>query len=224
MENLTKFFILFFVLSVFLAACGNQTQVVKNDKSDDTVAAPSADAKGDLKDIMDNKATNFMATYEISGVESFSEMSLYWKDDKFRYDFENEEGKGSLFFMDGKLYSCSKQDDQDICVDMGEQEAPETFANQFSADLDNYNIFSKPSRTIAGQTARCYGFTDTENDVDWESCYSNDNALLYSKTTNAEQTIELKATKYSKSVSDADFELPAEPQDVSAMMAQYQQP
>ena len=35
-------------------------------------------------------------------------------------------------------------------------------------------------------------------------------------------TIELKATEYSRDVSDADFELPAEPQDMSALMAQYQ--
>jgi len=47
--------------------------------------------------------------------------------------------------------------------------------------------------------------------------------MLYSKVSLQGKTFEMTATDYSTTVQDSVFELPAEPQDINAMMAKYQQ-
>jgi len=225
MENIDKFLFLFFAIAVLVTGCaGTTTTGSSSGDSSGAIAGADAksgsgDAKGALSGLLKNKATTFMVSYEMTGAGEAMSMTMYSKGGKFRYDTSVEGQEGSLFFIDNTVFSCSGE--PVMCVMFGEGEAPSMGTEDIEDDLESYKITSKPSRTIAGKTAKCFGVSSMDADV--EICYSNEGIPLYSKTTvEGQAMVEMKATKYSTSVADSVFELPAEPQDISAMMAQYQ--
>ncbi len=222
MENISKFLALFFVLSFFLAACG-QTQQVTTDsgmqeKSQDSGSVSSESAKDVIADVISGRTKTFMVAYQVTGAGESNEMTMFVKDKKFRYDSGTGEEKGSIFFVDGKVYSCSYN--PEMCVEFGDGEEPPSVTEEIESNLEGYNVMSKPDRTIAGAKAKCFGVGGTGTSV--EVCYSEKGVPLYTKSEADGQVVEMVATEYSTSVSDSTFELPADPQDLEAMMAQQQ--
>jgi len=125
-----------------------------------------------------------------------------------------------LFWMDSKVYSCTY--DPKMCVVFaGQQEQPKTGTEDVERNTESYKFVAKPSRVIAGTAAKCFEVSNAQGSA--EVCYSNEGIPLYTKSTTPSGTVEMTATDYSTSVSDSVFTLPAEPQDINAMMAKYQQ-
>lgn len=228
MENLNRFFIfisLFFVVAVLISACAKTEEVKEAGQTADQAAAkneaaPSGDAKGILTGLIGSKAPTYMVSYDITGGNDLSKMTMYFKSGKMRYDTEAHGNKSSLFVMDNTIYTCSFE--PKMCISLGQQnETPKTGTENVEKNLENYNIVAKPSRTIAGTTAKCFALSNADGAA--EACYSSQGVPLYMKSTSQGSVYEMTATDYSTSVSDSAFTLPAEPQDLNALMAKYQQ-
>jgi len=220
MENISKFLFLFFVISIFVVACAKEPVAEK--KTPETAAAPvvsGEQAKNILTNLILHKTPTFMVRYDIKGQEALTEMTMYSKNGNMRYDTVSHGNQSSLFLIDNKIYSCSY--DPKMCVFFsGETEKPKTGIENVEQNVANETVISKPSRTIAGMTAKCFAVTDGQSS---EACYSSDGVLLYVKSESNGNVYEMTATDYSTSVSDSVFALPAEPQDINAMIAKYQQ-
>jgi len=229
MENLKKFIFLFSLIfvSFFLVSCaGNNgaanapaAEKAAPTQKESAQSVPSGDAKGVFSGLLANKAPTYMVTYDIKGEDQLSEMTLYFKNKNMRYDSVTHEKKSSVFILDSKMYSCSYE--PLMCVFLsGQTETPQTGTEEIEKNVNNYNIIAKPSRKIAGTTAKCFELVAAQ--ATSEVCYSNEGVPLYTKSSLSGKTFEMTATEYSTSVSDSVFTLPAEPQDINAMMAKYQ--
>ena len=207
-----------------MVACAgnNGTNVQTKEASpvkEPAASAPSGDAKGVFSGLLANKAPTYMVTYDVKGGDQLSEMTLYSKNKNMRYDSVTHEKKSSIFIIDNKMYSCTY--DPLMCIFLsGQNETPQTGTEEIENNADTYSIIAKPSRTIAGTKANCFELSNDQGISD--VCYSNEGIPLYTKSLANNQTVEMTATEYSTSVSDSVFTLPAEPQDINAMMAQYQ--
>ncbi len=218
MENISKFLFLIFVSAFLLTACGEKAGTSRAEETEVKASQPSQEATAELQDIIDNRASTFMAGYEITGITNVSEKTLYRKGENLRYDLAVGGETGSIYFMDQIVYSCSPGQ----CVDLGNATPPRTMSDQFNANLEGQIVSARPSRVIAGVTAKCFGFSDPSSLTDVETCYSPENVMLYARTSVAGEATEIKAVEYSTTVSDSVFELPSEPEDLSALVEQYQ--
>ena len=76
-------------------------------------------------------------------------------------------------------------------------------------DLAGYNLAFTTSKTVAGQSTRCYNFTGTQTGgVEITGCYNSQGIPLYMSTKAATFSSEMIATSFSTNVTDADFALP----------------
>jgi hypothetical protein len=223
MENLKQFFIflsLFFAIAVLVSSCAGKEATTKGTESMKTEETPGGDAKGIISGLIANKIPTYMVNYDITGAGDLSSMRIYSKSGKFRYDTVSHGNEAFLFFIDRKMYSCSES--PKMCVYLGQQnETPKTGTEDVEKNLNSYDVVAKPSRVIAGTTAKCFELSSGE--AVSEICYSKEGIPLYTKSTSQGNIFEMTATDYSTSVSDSVFELPAEPQDINALAAQYQQ-
>lgn len=196
-----------------------------------------ASAGGDWADKFSSLAAmkknlEFSVTYDYSmvdestnAIESYT-MTQYFAKNKYRMDSKIGLNEMSIFMVDNKFTTCNKQDGAWQCFIMPSDEKQEDPTSQFSAIEDNPSDTDATyagTKSIAGTTAYCYNVKwSVPGEVgEIEVCYSKEGVPLYMKTVAGESKTELKATKYSTSVSDSDFEPPAEPMDMAAMMAQY---
>ena len=222
MENLTKFLFLFFVISIFVVACAKAPAAEK--KTPETAAQEPAisseQAKNIFTNLVTNRATTYMVSYDYSGEGETTKITMYFKNQNMRYDTVAHGNQSSLFLIDNKVYSCSYV--PRMCVFFsGETQKPRTGMEDVEKNIDQSTIVSMPSRKIAGMTAKCFQISNSQGSS--EMCYSSGGVPLYTKSESNGKTYEMTATDYSTSVSDSVFVLPAEPQDINAMMAQYNQ-
>ena len=76
-------------------------------------------------------------------------------------------------------------------------------------DITGYNLVFTTSKTVAGQSTRCYSFSGTTTGgAEILSCYNAQAVPLYMSVKAAGQTTEMTATAFSTTVTDADFALP----------------
>jgi len=134
MENINRFFIflsLFFVIAVLISACANQagtpagTKETQQTTTTGKEAAPLGDAKGILTGLVSNKAPTYMVSYDVTGGNELTKLTMYLKSGKIRYDTVSHGNQSSLFMIDGKIYTCSFE--PKMCVSFGQQnETPKT--------------------------------------------------------------------------------------------------
>jgi hypothetical protein len=178
------------------------------------------------------KNLEFSVTYDYSmvdestnAIESYT-MTQYFAKGKYRMDSKIGLNEMSVFMVDNKYTTCNKQDGAWQCFIMPSDEKQDDPTSHFSAIEDNpvdTDTTYEGTKSIAGTTAYCYNvrWSGQGDEGGIEACYSKEGVPLYMKTVSGASEIEMKATKYSTSVSDSDFEPPAEPMDMEAMMAQY---
>ncbi|MBU2561754.1 MAG: hypothetical protein KKD17_05645 [Nanoarchaeota archaeon] len=198
-------------------------------------SAEQASEGGDWADKFTNlvsmkKGLEFSVTYDYSmsgsGSSDSYTMTQYFAKNKYRMDSATGGKEGRFYLINGKMTTCTKDGAwQCMTMPQGEQQQSDP-SQQFSSledDPGKYDTTYKGTRSIAGTTAYCYEVKWAAYGTDGgiEACYSKEGVPLYMKTENGGVKIEMKATKYSTSLSASDFEFPAEPQDLSAMMAQY---
>ncbi|NTV24439.1 MAG: hypothetical protein HGA85_08825, partial [Nanoarchaeota archaeon] len=86
---------------------------------------------------------------------------------------------------------------------------------ELKENYEKYDIKPLPSRKIAGYDALCFGYTN--EDVNYEYCYSEKGIPLYMKTVAKGSSAELTATDVKTSVADSEFVLPASPQKLPSI-------
>jgi len=218
MENINKLLFCFFILFVILFFATACAKTEKETATETKGEVQAADAKSIFSNLLANKAKTFMVSYDMKG-EEISKMTMYFKGGKIRYDVVSDSQEVSLFFIDNKAYSCTKS--PKMCIISEQAQKPSTGTESVEKNIEQSTIVSKPSRVIAGKTAKCFEVSNAQGS--FEVCYSNEGIMLYSKVSLQGKTFEMTATDYSTTVQDSVFELPAEPQDINAMMAKYQQ-
>jgi len=142
-----------------------------------------------------------------AGVDTTLTMTMYVYGENSRTDTSAEGMEARTYIVDNEMYVCSQTGDAWMCLSMGP--TPATSADELEANQATYAPISMPDKTIAGVTGHCYKLEDVEG-YDMEYCFSDDGAILWTKTSGEGITTEMTATSYSTAVTDADFVLPAE--------------
>ncbi len=197
-----------------------------------TGAPATSSLTGDAKAVytLASKGTEaiYRATYEISsttqGESSEGTMTIYAKPPKSRFDSistapgEAEPTEGRFISTDGDSITCSKTAGEWTCTKFAAGQAieePSTAVDE--QEVQKYDVSKTDGRKIAGQDTDCFlmrpkpGQTDLPDET--ELCLNDDGIPLYSQAKGpGTDTTVVEATDYSGSVSDADFEPPAEPQ------------
>lgn len=191
--------------------------------------APAADAKAEVLRLAKlTNSTAWKATYKLDitggdpSAASITGMSIYSDGrDRSRLDMESEQMNLRAYVTEGATVDsvvCFGLESNWTC--MKSSSKPNNTVEQFSGNLAGYTVSALPSKTVAGISASCYNLTGIQDDsTAWVAqCYSSDGIVLYmqvlSQTESGPQTLTMTATSASRSVSDADFIPPAEPQDI----------
>jgi len=205
-----------------------------DDGSGSTTVSDSTD---DFETLVANSLNlEYKATYEttiISDGETLSSTStMVLKGEKMRTDttteYDGEVMQSSIYLLEDGVYICSF-DPETTCLFFGGSEdyetadsAGSTLTDQVADSPDNYDIFAKPSRTIAGITAPCFGFAGFDIDGEFETCYSSEGLNLYTHYSYGTDEYTMIATSVQiGSVSDSEFVLPAEPLDLEDLLGDY---
>ncbi len=222
---------------LLLAACGGDTG------DDQLPPPPTTDADDVIRDIQEKsqeqtaleeylskgKNRGFSVTYDT--MDSFAgksgELAMYVKGDNARTDVtmevEGDRIEARQYQLAGELISCDKQETWSCMImDFGDDAGNTPLDMQSSFEEPDVDVTKKASRTIAGATAECFlvEFGDGMfGDMSTEQCFSEEGVLLYSEMIMPQGTIKWEATEYSLSVSDSDFEPPAEPQTMEDFLA-----
>ena len=80
--------------------------------------------------------------------------------------------------------------------------------DEFEANKDNYRATVLPSRTLNGETTNCFNVELIEEETDAEYCFTLDGIMLFVKAVTEEGDVEMTATEFSRTVSDADMTPP----------------
>jgi len=159
-------------------------------------------AKYDIKMTVSGKTTSAVETMAVKGKN-------------LKTEIETEGGKASTYFIDSKTYSCSAAAGQTMCFEIPAAQA-DTKTTERENDLrenwKNYQISPKGTRTVARKLATCFGYTVDNAQVEY--CFSTDGVPLYIRSDSEGNVVEMTASEYSTSVSDSEFELPAEVQKI----------
>ena len=83
-------------------------------------------------------------------------------------------------------------------------------------ELENtdFDVLDESERQIAGQDAQCYRLKDLSDQTESDVCVNDDGALLY--LSDEDGTV-FEATDFSAEVSDSDFDLPYEVQEIPGL-------
>lgn len=168
----------------------------------------------------------YMVTYDAKtqaqGQNFNSEMSMYLKGvDKIRTDVEAQ-GVETRTIIDGnKIYACNKATGSWMCFETEyETSSSEEMQSDIESNPESYSVTELPDRVIAGANTKCFRVTVEEGNVDY--CFSAEGVPLYIKTTGETEGVsfmnEMTATKYSTTVADSAFDLPAEPGNLNDML------
>ncbi len=225
------------VMAIVLAACGGAAAPSAQSAAPATAAAattattpagttaPAAAATSSGPNIADLLKAGKLSTYKVTykwtitagGQTQTSEQTWYYKAPKARFDFSA--GPGSLFSVftlpDGS-FVCTTAGGQSFC-----QKSPggsgldgnpaASFGLQFQDHPEQFNATFQGSRSIAGQSAQCYGVKSVAAGAfgDVTSCYSPNGVPLLTKMTSQGQEFTMEASNFSTTVADSDFTLPA---------------
>jgi len=196
--------------------------------------ASALDPMGEFSRLIGMAGKNeWKVAYEIrsstGGASTLSEMTQFAKGlDKIRIDTEANGQTIRSYMLSGKLYMCTKDKGaQWSCLDLSAEqegsreqpgEIPGITQGRADANLEQYkqyNIQYDGTMEVAGVIAPCFKITGISN-TSVRYCFSMEGVPLYSLISTSAGGMkveqEMKAKSYTKSVSDSDFVLPAEPQ------------
>lgn len=195
----------------------------------------SESSSEEMNRYLSNKATSkYTVVYnfktESGARDETMEMKYYYSgpDNFLRMDGNFGNSQGSIFIKGTDYYSCSKNGVQWTCMKLVSNQAmavdPTEQFKMMEENLNEMKILKKGSKIFAGTKTECFGMTISggPDTATMEQCYTKEGIPLYLYVETEDGTHTMEAKEFSLSVSPADFELPAEPVDMDAMMAQYQ--
>ncbi|MEK6959274.1 MAG: hypothetical protein AABW59_04490 [archaeon] len=142
-------------------------------------------------------------------------MQNWYKGNNVKVVTETQGTISSIFFIDGNAYMCTETNETVACYSITTGETQISYSDEIKKNIDSYEdkVVYDGTRTVLGQTTQCY--KTTEEETESKFCYNQKGATLYMEGTSSESTWTAEATDYSETVSDSEFILPAEAQDLS---------
>lgn len=201
------------------SSAGSDSQVVKKTSAD-------KDMSEDFRSMVTKKSNlKFMAMYDISidaqgQKTSYKTAQYLGGSDRLRMDTTMQGVETRAYLLPDGYYSCNNRQGWQ-CLKManedqaGQQDYTENFKD-VEKSPDDYDITYQGTMSVAGTTAQCWGITYTGQTMKY--CFSSEGVPLYMEMSGPTMKYLMKATKYSTSVSDSDFALPAKAQDMQQMM------
>src|SRR3989338_3874322 len=186
----------------------------------------SADPVSDLMNFLNpGSSTAWKVDYDfvstVRGQTSSSGMTQYRKgDSKLRTDLSGQGYVVRTYILSDQSYSCSQQAGVWSCTSFSSEElsGPSSDPQSDLEDLSKYEINSLPDKSVAGVQAKCFSVKDES--VTSMYCFSQEGVLLYLESKGvvggAPVDLRMEAKSYTTQVSDSDFELPAEPQELGS--------
>ncbi len=144
-------------------------------------------------------------TLTMTGAEPITK-TVYVSGKKIRTDMVANGINIQMYILADGTYSCNNAAGSWMCTSMPTQASS---TEDLVSNQATYTPISMSDKTIAGVTGHCYKLENV-NGYDMEYCFSDDGAILWTKTVGEGTTTEMTATSYSTAVTDADFVLPAE--------------
>ncbi|MCX8175499.1 MAG: hypothetical protein N3E51_04825 [Candidatus Micrarchaeota archaeon] len=183
--------------------------------------AGAATSSGTSENQPAKKRSEFKAFYDLYNEPSrgmgVSKMAIYQKGStKQRMDSEFEGIESRIYILDKFFYACTKQGGSWTCIKMETKpESPDPLDKAMEGG-DDFRLVPDGTMQIAGATATCYKVEGDKKTIQYgRFCLSPEGVPLYEKVVTSGPsgtfTTELKATGYSTTVSESDFELPASP-------------
>jgi hypothetical protein len=175
-------------------------------------------------------SAEYMVEYDMkmTGDETQSfVMTQYIKGEKMRFDMDTPEGDVRSYMMDNAFYTCTNTEGDWMCMKMsmdmtGQDSTMQTtgYFEDVESAPDNYDISYDGTMRVAGAMTACFKISFAESGFTGElrECFSKEGVPLYMLVEGDGSKTEMKAKSYERSVSSSAFELPAEAQDLSAMM------
>ena len=218
-------------IAILLAACGGAAAPSAQGPVSTTAAAATAQgataapatASGpNIADILKaGKLSAYKVTYKwtitAGGQTQTSEQTWYYKAPKARFDFSAGPGAVfSVYTLEDGTYVCTGAGGQTFCqkgpAGSGLDANPAaSFGLQLQDHPEQFNSSFQGTKSIAGQTAQCYGVKALTGTAfgDVTSCYSSSGVPLLTQMKSPGQEFTMEASSFSTSVTDADFKLPA---------------
>ncbi len=224
-----EFLVMAIALALLFGCPGTEPEVQQKPTAEQPAAEQQAPAEeeqgaaGALESFLGalQGQSGWMVTYLMSGTDmQASELSQYvMGGEKLRTDFVVSGTETRTYILDKDFYTCTN-DGAWTCFKFEMQESASDMSYQLGSEVESnpnkYTITADGTMEVAGVTASCYRIVSDEGTTRY--CVSAEGVPLYIQTnsgTGEEGTmIEMKATTYSTQVSEADFALPAEAQEM----------
>ncbi|HEX4744720.1 MAG TPA: hypothetical protein VFW12_08635 [Candidatus Limnocylindria bacterium] len=192
-------------------------------------ASPAATAKAPsfLDLVGAAKTASYKVTYKWTGTGQgqaiAAEQTWYVMGASSRFDFSGPEGSISLFDLKDGAYMCITAPGQPAtCLGPTPKDAAlqgnqgAAFSLQVEDKPDQFDPTFEGVRTIAGQSAQCFGLKEkvvsaTPGLDSGRICYAANGVPLLMESKGAGFDMTFEATAFSTNVTDADFRLPAPP-------------
>ena len=229
--ELTKILVLS-ILLVFLIGCKaqqSQTSGSQQDASEKPSATketskpestpPAKQDKGassEFINLLSGKANlEWMIDYDVSSKVQDktvqTKMTQYFKGEKkIRTDVAAQGIKSRSYLVNDVLTICTKNQGSWNCFksDVKKDNVADT-EKDIKQNSGKYNIVADGTKTVAGTSTKCYKVVGDTKGINMRYCFTSDGIPLYMLMESSDFMTEIIATRYSKSVSDSDFEMPA---------------
>lgn len=168
------------------------------------------------------KSASYKITYKFTttagGQSQSGEQTWYVKPPKMRYDFSTGADTTSVFALESGTFVCTAAGGQKQCFGTAQgqglqQNQGAQVETQVREKPDQFDPTYEGTRSIAGQTAQCYALKGTSAALaggEFRMCYTAQGILLLMQSTAQSSAFTMEATSVGP-VSDADFQLPAQP-------------
>lgn len=190
-------------------------------------AAPTAKPPTFLDLVGAAKTASYKVTYKWTGTGQgqsiAAEQTWYVMGASSRFDFSGPEGSISMFDLKDGAYMCVSSPDQPAtCLGPTPKDAAlqgnqgAAFSLRIEDKPDQFDPTFEGVRSIAGQSAQCFGLKDkaAAGAVGLDTsriCYASNGVPLLMESKGAGFDMRFEATAFSTNVTDADFRLPATP-------------
>ncbi|MBW2964367.1 hypothetical protein KY363_02810 [Candidatus Woesearchaeota archaeon] len=216
-------------LLLALAGCKEDLESSTAGSGDSQVVKKTSAEKKQSEDfrsmVMKKESLTFMAQYDISidtqgQKQSYKTAQYLGGADKLRIDNNIQGMETRAYLLSDGYYSCRNQGGWQCFKvaskdDIGQQDYTENFKD-VEKSPDDYDITYQGTMSVAGTTAQCWGITYTGQTMKY--CFSSEGVPLYMEMKGPQMSYLMKASKYSTTVSESDFKLPAKAQDMQQMM------
>jgi len=186
----------------------------KNERVDAPKQEQGRDAKTTYRSILAAQSTlQYKADYSMEldadGQTSSSSVTQFVKGiEMLRMDVEQDGVQVRTIKQDNDFYSCFNMQGSWTCQKSTYQPSVSDQATEdIRENVESYDVEFIGTATIADVQTSCYRVTIDDGTVEY--CYSADYVPLLIKTATDQGTSTMTATSYSRSVSDSDFEVPA---------------